>query len=406
MIAFLVTLLVFLLILSVLVLIHEAGHYFVAKKLGIKVEEFGFGFPVTPALFSHKHGETIYSFYPVLIGGFVKLYGEDEAGGGKISPKVSGHSKDLHRAFFSRPLWQRTAVIVAGVLMNVLLAAVIYYVYLGMSGFRTELPLYGDHTFFLVNQQIKSDIIINEISKNSPAAQAGIVPFSKVISVNGQPMISAEMFASAIKENIGRQIVVEWVDLKTSKRSHATMTPRVNPPPKEGSLGVGFFPSKTIVLSYDTIEQKILSGFTYPANAMSYQFDILGKLIGISIKEKSTKPVGQAMSGPVGIGFYVGAVVGQVDAQKRIMDLLNLAGLLSMSLAVFNILPIPGLDGGRFFFILLEVITGKKVDPKIEGYIHSVGMSLLLLLMVVITWNDISLHKDEIFNFFKNIFSR
>src|SRR6185437_12663829 len=105
----LITIVVFLLILSVLVLIHEAGHYFMAKKFGIKVEEFGFGFPLTPALWQKKKGETIYSFYPVLIGGFVKLYGEDEAGGGRLDGGSGNKVKkeDEHRAFYSRPLWQR-----------------------------------------------------------------------------------------------------------------------------------------------------------------------------------------------------------------------------------------------------------------------------------------------------------
>src|SRR5579863_32849 len=117
----LVTIIVFLLILSVLVIIHEAGHYFMAKKFGIKVEEFGFGFPLTPALWQKKKGETVYSFYPVLIGGFVKLYGEDEAGSGKLdggSGKGSVKKEDEHRAFYSRSLAQRIAVVVAGVFMN------------------------------------------------------------------------------------------------------------------------------------------------------------------------------------------------------------------------------------------------------------------------------------------------
>src|SRR5438046_5411606 len=113
-----VTAIVFLLILSVLVLIHEAGHFFVAKKFGIKVEEFGFGLPLTKAIYSFKRGETVYSIYPALIGGFVKLYGEDEAGSGKVavSDQSSLHeAKDVHRAYFSRGIGQRAAVVVAGV---------------------------------------------------------------------------------------------------------------------------------------------------------------------------------------------------------------------------------------------------------------------------------------------------
>lgn len=162
------TILVFVVILSVLVLIHELGHYLVAKKLGIKVEEFGYGFP--PKVWGKKIGETLYTINLLPIGGFVKLYGEDEAGGGAIAlPKDTLPKKDLKRAFFTRPVWQRFAVVFAGVVMNVLLAAVIYYVFLGLSNFKTELPLIGSHRFFGVHQTNKSDVIINAVSDNSPA---------------------------------------------------------------------------------------------------------------------------------------------------------------------------------------------------------------------------------------------
>src|SRR3990172_5705628 len=143
-----ITILVFLLLLSVLVLIHEAGHFFVAKKFGILVEEFGFGFP--PRMFSFKKGETMYSINWLPIGGFVKLYGEDEAGGGSVkirNPKSEIRKQDIKRAFFARSVGQRAAVVVAGVVMNTLLAIIIFYVYMGVSGFRTELPLLKDHTF-------------------------------------------------------------------------------------------------------------------------------------------------------------------------------------------------------------------------------------------------------------------
>src|SRR5687767_11375126 len=149
--------LVFLLILSVLVLIHEAGHYFVAKKFGIKVEEVGFGLP--PRLWGMKKGETIYSLNWLPIGGFVKLYGEDEAGAGRIAPtkhekeKEHDKNKDHSRAYYDRSIAQRAAVVIAGVVMNTLLAIVIFYAYMFVSGFKAELPLYGNHNFFLANQQ-------------------------------------------------------------------------------------------------------------------------------------------------------------------------------------------------------------------------------------------------------------
>ena len=132
----LITALIFLLILSLLVLIHEAGHFFVAKKLGIKVEEFGFGLP--PRAFGIKKGETMYSINWLPIGGFVKLYGEDEAGSGKISVKQQALKGDEKRAFFNRSVGQRAAVVVAGVVMNTLLAIVIYYAFLFIGNFKTE----------------------------------------------------------------------------------------------------------------------------------------------------------------------------------------------------------------------------------------------------------------------------
>lgn len=389
----LLTLLVFLVILSILVLIHEAGHYFVAKKFGIKVEEFGFGFPLTPPIWQKKIGETVYSFYPLLIGGFVKLYGEDEAGGGKVtlSKDESAHTqKDEKRAFYTRPLWQRTAVVVAGVVMNALLAAVIYYVFLFMGNFQTDLPLIGNHTFFGVNQQVKTQVVISEVSKNSPAAKAGIQPFSTVESLNGTKPIDLSVFAKTIKESAGKPISIVWKDEKTGKHYHATVIPRINPPKNEGALGVAFYPMKTVHLSYDTPMQKIFSGFIHPTNLMAYNFDALGYLIDISIKEKNAAPISQGVSGPVGIGFVVGSIIQIPNLNERAMQLLNLMGLLSISLAFFNVLPIPGLDGGRLFFILIEAAIGKKINPKVEGYIHAAGMIFLLALLLLVTVKDIN----------------
>lgn len=388
-----VTALVFLLILSVLVLIHEAGHYFVAKKFGIKVEEFGFGFPLTPPLWQKKKGETVYSFYPVLIGGFVKLYGEDDAGGGKIASKNEAASKksgDMHRAFFARPIWQRLAVVLAGVVMNALLAVFIYYIFLGLSGFKSQLPLLGDHKFFGVNQTVQTQVIVSEVSKGSPAEQAGIKPFSQVVSINGLALADLEAFSKTIKANAGKPVTIVWKEDMTKKEMIATVTPRVNPPKGEGALGVAFFPVNTVTLAYDTPVQKAFSGFVHPANLMVYNFDVLGQLIGVSIKEGNAKPLSQGVSGPVGIYSVVGTIVDLPDFKERILQLLNLAGLLSISLAFFNVLPIPGLDGGRLFFIVIEGITRKRVNPKVEGYFHAAGMALLLALLLLVTIKDLS----------------
>ena len=385
-----ITALVFLLILSILVLIHEAGHFFVAKKFGIKVEEFGFGLPLTKALFSVKKGETKYSFYPALIGGFVKLYGEDEAGAGRIKIKSQiSNLKDAHRAFFSRSLGQRSAVILAGVVMNTVLAVVIYYVFLGISNFRTELPLLGEHKFFAVNQQNKTEIIIGSIAKDSPADQAGVQPLSKILSVNGQKVVDIDFFLTYIKNHKGEKVTLELQDAQTGQKTTHSMVPRVNPPKNQGALGVSFFPIETAVLTYYTPAQKVFSGFIHPLNLMDYNFDVMGTLLKTAIKEKNAEPLSQGVSGPVGIYSVVGEIVNIPNIKERTLQLLNLAGLLSISLAFFNVLPIPGLDGGRLFFIIIESVTRKKLNPKFEATANAIGMALLIGLIILVTFKDI-----------------
>jgi regulator of sigma E protease len=383
-----VTLLIFLLILSILVLIHEAGHYFVAKKLGIKVEEFGFGIP--PRLWGKKIGETIYSINWLPIGGFVKLYGEDDAGAGRVGIKnLELKNKDDKRAFYNKSVTQRAAVVVAGVVMNAILAAVIFYAFMVLSGFTTQLPLLGNHKFFLVDQKNNADIVISAVAKGSPAEEAGLTSFSKILAVNGKKVTDINEFVTTITAYKGRQLELSWQDLKTNAVRKEVMIPRKNPPKNEGALGIAFVPMDVATLTYKTPVQKTLSGIVHPLNLLTYNFHVIKQLVATSVKEKTTAPIGQTVSGPVGIFFMVGDMVKIPDAKERALQVLNLAGLLSVSLAFFNILPIPALDGGRLFFILWEGVTKKKVNPKIETMAHAIGMAVLLSLIALITLQDI-----------------
>lgn len=384
-----ISLIVFLILLTILVIIHELGHYLVARKLNIKVEEFGFGFP--PRAWGKKIGETIYSINWLPIGGFVKLYGEDEAGGGSIKiPSSELPKKDVERAFFARPAWQRASVVVAGVVMNVLLAAVIYYLFLGFSGFKTDdFPKLSDYHFFGTNEKVVDRIYIGEVAKNSPAEKAGMGDFDQVISINGKTVESSQFFMDEIRKNKGKPITIAWENVQTGKHAKATVTPRTNPPKGEGSLGVAFVAQPTYILSYTTPVQKLFSGFTLSANLAVYNVDVLGKLIHESIQEKSPEKIGTAVSGPVGIFKIVEQFLSFPNVKERILQLLNIAGLLSVSLAFFNILPIPALDGGRLFFILFEWVTGKKVNQQVETLIHTIGMVVLLALLLLVTFKDI-----------------
>ncbi|MDP2649218.1 MAG: site-2 protease family protein [bacterium] len=385
----LITILVFLLILSVLVLIHEAGHFIVARKMGVKVEEFGFGLP--PRAFGIKKGETVYSINWLPIGGFVKLYGEDEAGAGKFKVKSSKLKvMDEKRAFFAKSVGQRVAIVIAGVFMNAILAALIFYSFLFLSGFKTELPLITNHKFFGVHQSQSSDLVIGSVAKDSPAGKAGIKPFSKVIAVNGQKITVSSFFIDQINKNKGKEITTLLLDTKTNKKYSVKVIPRVSPPKNEGALGISFFSMDTVVLNYKTPTEKVFSGIIHPINLLSYNFDVMGKLLSVSIQQKTAAPLGNSVSGPVGIYSIVGDIVKIPDFRERILQVLNLAGILSISLAFFNILPIPALDGGRLFFILIEGVTGRKVPAKFESYAHAIGMALLLTLIAVVTFHDLS----------------
>ena len=383
-----ITILVFLLILSLLVLIHELGHFFVAKKFGIKVEEFGFGFP--PRLFSFKRGETVYSINWLPIGGFVKLYGEDEAGRGKIRINDKGLMiKDRDRAFFAKTALQRATIIIAGVVMNAVLAVVLFYVFLGISGFKTELPLLSNYKFFGVNQTNTSEVVISSVAKGSPAQKQGLKALTKVVAVNGQKILDSKGFIDIVTLNKGEEIEITWSNLQSSQVHKTKVTPRISPPKNEGALGVGLFSLSTAILNYETPIQKVFSGIVHPVNLMSYNLNIMGNLVKVSFEKKTTAPISAGISGPVGIASLTGSILEIQNLKEKVLGLLNLAGILSISLAFFNILPIPALDGGRLFFIMIEAFTGRKVNQRVESFAHAVGMAVLLFLMVLITFKDI-----------------
>lgn len=388
----LLSLLIFILVLSLLVLIHEAGHFFTAKKFGIKVEEFGWGFP--PRVFGIKRGETIYSINLLPFGGFVKLYGEDEAGAGSLRKRKGEKEKDkdLERAYFSKPAWQRALVVFAGVVMNTFLAFFIFYVYMLIANFSTVMPLLTNHTFTNVNQQNYNvndeDVVVSFVSPDSPASQLNLNTPVQITAVDDQKVADRSTFVTYINSHKGEPVELTWKELRTGEVKNGSITPRKNPPKDQGSLGVAFFP--IAMLSYDTAMQKAFSGITYSYDLLMYTFDVMGQLIKTSIETGNARPVGESVSGPIGIFSVVGEILKISDMKEKILGLLNLAGALSISLAFFNVLPIPALDGGRLFFILIELVTGKKVNQKYEAMAHAVGLAVLMGLLVLITIFDIT----------------
>jgi len=379
------SIIVFLILLSVLVLIHELGHFLTAKKFGIKVEEFGFGFP--PKALSIKRGETVYSINWLPIGGFVKLYGEDDAGGGSVQIKSAEEKDyDLKRAFFARPALQRFIVIFAGVVMNFFLAALIFYTYFFITGFKAEIPLIGDYHFFGVKQEVLANVV-GFVEKGSPADIAGMRPPIKITKVAGKTPTPSENVIQMINQYKGQKIIIEGENLATYKTVTYVLTPRVNPPKGQGPIGIGL--DENAELTYDTPLQKIFSGFVHPVNLMAYNLYAIKQVIEVSFATHNAGLATEGFSGPVGIFRILSDLLSIPNLKEKLSQVLNLAGLLSISLAFFNVLPIPALDGGRLFFILIELVTRRKVPAKYETAAHAVGLAVLLCLILVVTFFDI-----------------
>lgn len=368
------TIIVFIITLLVLVLVHEFGHFLIAKKFKVKVEEFGFGLP--PKIFSRKIGETIFSLNLLPIGGFVKLFGEDE-----IQKEVL---KD-HRSFAAKPVLQRIAIVIAGVIMNFLLAVVLFWIVLFGKGFTENLPLFFPYQFIGADQTNQTVILVGTVAKKSPAEKVGISQGDRIVKINNTELKDASELISLINKNAGERIMLTVVDPEDNVRQ-IDVVPRTSPPKGEGPLGIQLGTVNIANISYTTPIQKAASGFTHSYNFMAYSFQIFGNLIGTAIQNKTFEPVAQTVSGPIGITQIAGSVL---QTKSPFLPYLNLIGLLSLNLAVINIFPFPALDGGRLLFLLIEFISKKRINPNLEKTIHTVGMAILISLIVLITFSDI-----------------
>lgn len=361
----LLTAVVFFIILSILVLIHELGHFMVARFIGVHVEEFGFGLP--PRIWGKKFGKTIYSLNWLPIGGFVKLAGEDDPTSLEAS---RGKESSVRKYFWARSKKERSAILLAGVTMNFLLAVAI--------------------TTYLLTQGIfehAGRVHIEQIIAGSPAESAGLQKGDIVVTAeeyrtsiaDAEPSVSPKTpkelidFTNAHK---GREIVLTLV--RNEEMITTVLTPRVEFPAGEGPMGVAI----------SDLEERKYSWVEAPGKSIVMNLtrarDMLVGIIGVLWKLVQLKPPGADVAGPIGIAQVTGQAV--KFGFKAVLEFMS---ILSLNLAVLNILPIPALDGGRFLFVLLEKVMGRKVKPAFEQSTHQIGMIILLVLIALISINDI-----------------
>lgn len=371
------TLLIFLLILSVLVLVHEFGHFIVAKKLGIRVEEFGLGIP--PRIFGKQIGETLYSLNLLPFGGFVKVTGEDSTD--------ENASKDP-RSFAVRPPWQRIAVLGAGVFMNFVLAVVVFYGVLAADGYKTQyIPLIFEHNFRFGHQNVIGTVVSGMLTGSS-AEKSGIQLGEAILTVDNLPIKNVYDLRDSLKGKLNQDVTVRLKDIRNSIDGpvrEVVLKPQAD---DQGNVILGVYVSKAVSLEYTSQIDKAFAGFLHTYNVMAYSLSTFGNLIGLSYAEKTITPVSQSVAGPVGIYQLVGGLI-EYGGSKVILRLLDFTALMSVSLAFMNILPIPALDGGRILFVIVEKIKGKPISPKIEALLHQWGFIILIGILVLVSIKDI-----------------
>jgi regulator of sigma E protease len=351
---FLPTLILFLLTFTVIIAVHEFGHYLTARLLGMKVLEFAFGFP--PRIAAIRHAGIDYSINAIPFGGFVRILGQDD-----FTIHQAGEGDP--GSFVSKPWWAQAIVLAAGVTMNIVLALVVLTI-----------------AFSVGTQMSTGDVRVRSVASDSPAQKAGIQVGDIVRAIDGRPITRSgdlvRYVTSQAKVHPDQEVTLE-IERNGRPLAPIKAIPRAEPPEGEGPLGIGLEEvqgERALPLADAFREAASLSGQVVVQIA-----ELPGQLLA-----PRTAAGGPTVGGPIEIFRITGQV-----AQSGIPNLLKLVGVLSVNLAVLNIVPFPGLDGGRLFFVLLRGIFRVRLSPQAEAAIHAVGFVLLLLLLVVVSIADI-----------------
>ncbi|WP_251860277.1 RIP metalloprotease RseP [Clostridium sp. Marseille-Q2269] len=320
---------------GILVLVHEFGHFIVAKANGIKVEEFSIG--MGPKLIGIKGKETEYLIKLLPIGGYVKMLGDEEK------------SSD-ERAFNNKSPLRKLSVVMAGPFMNLVLSLVLFAIIASQRGYLAP--------------------IVQKVVPNGPAAVAGFIPGDKISKVNDKKITTWDDFVAVIYEGNGAPLNIKF--LRNNVEESIKLTPIKDP--KENRFMIGIYPTEIKNL---TLKESVKQGFAQTGSLTKQTFGFFKTLF----KGKVSK---NDVGGPLTIIKVSGKA-----AKAGIISLMSFGAYISLQLAIFNIIPFPALDGGYIFLFLFEAITGKKVDENKVGFVNYIGFAILMGLMVLVTIKDI-----------------
>lgn len=341
----------FLGILSLLIFIHELGHFVMAKLAKVKVEEFAIGLP--PRLIAWRRGETEYSINLIPLGGFTKMLGEEDP----------AEPRSLARA---KKRW-RFVILSAGSIMNLVLA-VLLFAGCYMVGWPTA---------------VETATQIYQVSPGSPAEQAGLRENDTIISMAGVRVTDVTVIQEQTKAHLGQPIAM--VIDRGGQEINVEVTPRTTWPKDQGPLGVGIWEKaiKVEPIAHGPLESLGL-GAQRTFDVIALTLSAPAMIINGQLSAELARPVG-----PVGIYQVTSQAVAATADTGWFFPILNVMAVFSAGLGLANLLPIPALDGGRLVFVLLEAIRGKRISPQREGLIHLIGMALLLSVMVLVSYFDL-----------------
>lgn len=368
----LTTIVVFIIVLGLLVFVHEFGHFIVAKKSGMAVEEFGFGFPPRIAgmqkadgrwrwVWGHKPPQdpdrTVYSINWIPLGGFVKIRGENN------------EAEDDPKSFINRPFWPRLATLVAGVVMNLILAWMIMSVAAGI-GIPTAASGPQD---ILAGSALKDPhISILTVVSGGPADKAGLQPGDTIVAVDHKTFTDSSQASAYILSGKGK--VFDFEVSRGGKNLDIAVASLANPGPDQGPTGI----------ELASVGDMVFPWYLAPWGGL--------RVLGIQFVNIASG-LGQLFTGKVGINDLGGPVkIAQLTGQVTRMGfiyLMQFAAFLSINLAILNILPFPALDGGRVLFLVIEKIRGKRNNQLVEQWVNAIGFVLLILLMIIVTAHDL-----------------
>ncbi len=341
-----------LLVLSLLVVVHEFGHFIAAKIVGIWPEEFGVGLP--PRVWGKKIGETIWSINALPLGGFVRLHGETQ----------EAHLGQPHRSYVNKSKLARAFVAAAGVTMNMVYAVLAFSLIFFVAG-------------------VPEGVRVEKVTDDSPAAAIGLASEDVIVAIDGRNLYNPSFFSQTVAKHAGKEIEITYKRAETNEKVTEKFVLRQFAPENQGLLGVTYTAAPAGYVQTSGIGKFFVS-LQYGAY-QTYDFSVL-------ILGEFGKMFTQIFGGkvPAGLAGPLGVVGVTAEAARHgILDLVGFSALISINLALLNIVPFPPLDGSRILFLIIEIFVGKKRLPKYEEKIHTYGMYLLLLLVAFLTFREV-----------------